>query len=639
MGLSAALLSGCGSDSNSNSGTLTIPIQGLDYETTTFSGTTDADGRFFYRSGEIIHFSIADLTIASVASRKQINVEHWLGMALPSNAVELESVLDNSDRYSEFHSQFNALLLLASLDDDQDFSNGINLSQWQDNLNSLSINTHLSITEFAREELPILLDELNVDSLDLGSYASELFAFVGVSFSHYKVSERRRDSDLDGEADYSYAYEYNDQGLRTLYSSTDETTGCTLNEYQYEFDANGNTTLDVQIRRSWNSEELTCNQTRRVTNLYEFNEAGQITLRNYFYDGDGNGSTDESRTETYSYDGDGNILEAQTVKDTNGNGEANSIATTSYSYANQGLEVDILFTEDSNGDGTIDATRTTTQYFDANELYLGEEYVRDTDNDPETANEVGSYVYRYSEDGLLLGWSYEKETNGDDIIDARVSNEFIYDASGRQTHQNYEYDNDGDNDVSTAMTSGHKSSTIYNEDGRQIAYSYYYYSNGEKTAGRRSERTYEYDEQGNRTSWVRKEAQNITGDWSRIYYYYSEFDAAGNEISELTHQDNDGDGTLDYAEREQYGQYTDFGEYGYYLYQELDPDSETGGLTVVTYQEEETYTFDTLTGEIIREHYREDDDGDDIFESETINDYDYVSLGDGVEYWFNDYLD
>lgn len=133
--------------------------------------------------------------------------------------------------------------------------------------------------------------------------------------------------------------------------------------------------------------------------------------------------------------------------------------------------------------------------------------------------------------------------------------------------------------------------------------------------------------------------QSITGDWTKIYYYYSDFDDAGNEISELSERDNDGDGTLDHAEREQYGQYTDFGEYGYYLYQELDPDSETGELTVVTYQEEETYTFDSSTGEIIREHYRENDDGDDIFESETINDYDYVSLGDGVEYWFNDYLD
>jgi hypothetical protein len=56
-----ALAAGCNDSSSSSSKTGVFndsPVSGLDYETPSLSGTTDSEGKFRYRNGQTVTFSV-----------------------------------------------------------------------------------------------------------------------------------------------------------------------------------------------------------------------------------------------------------------------------------------------------------------------------------------------------------------------------------------------------------------------------------------------------------------------------------------------------------------------------------------------------------------------------------------------------
>ncbi|QIZ78075.1 hypothetical protein [Ferrimonas lipolytica] len=125
--ISAALLVGCGSDSNSSSPvvepTPTVPdgaLQGtfidaavvnIGYTTETISGVTDANGNYNYMLGETVTFAIGAIELPPVLAK---------GVVTPLDLVDTHDVED--DQVS------NIIRLLQSLDDDGDASNGITIT-------------------------------------------------------------------------------------------------------------------------------------------------------------------------------------------------------------------------------------------------------------------------------------------------------------------------------------------------------------------------------------------------------------------------------------------------------------------------------------------------------------------------------
>lgn len=86
------------------------PVQGLSYRTATLSGTTNASGQFNYRAGETVTFSIGGMDLPSVAAASVLTP---LDLARSSNLSDPKVV--------------NLLVLLQSLDDDGDASDGIQI--------------------------------------------------------------------------------------------------------------------------------------------------------------------------------------------------------------------------------------------------------------------------------------------------------------------------------------------------------------------------------------------------------------------------------------------------------------------------------------------------------------------------------
>ncbi len=89
---------------------LDSPVQGLSYRTATLSGTTDASGRFNYRAGETVIFSIGGMDLPAVPGAALVTP---LDVAGTSNVNDPKVV--------------NLLVLLQSLDDDGDVTERIKI--------------------------------------------------------------------------------------------------------------------------------------------------------------------------------------------------------------------------------------------------------------------------------------------------------------------------------------------------------------------------------------------------------------------------------------------------------------------------------------------------------------------------------
>lgn len=118
-------LAGCGGGSSSNTDSSTSSsntdsstgvfvdsaVQGVAYQTTTQSGTTNALGEYEYAAGETVTFSIGGVTLPPVAAKSVVTPFDMVGTKDATNPKVI-----------------NIGLLLQSLDSDKDPSNGITIS-------------------------------------------------------------------------------------------------------------------------------------------------------------------------------------------------------------------------------------------------------------------------------------------------------------------------------------------------------------------------------------------------------------------------------------------------------------------------------------------------------------------------------
>ena len=105
-------------------------VQGLEFETTSQSGTTNAAGEFRYQEGETVTFSIGSMAFPSAT-----------GAALLT-PIELASGSSDSEATAT-----NIARLVQSLDEDGDPSNGIVIPDGASDI-AVPVNFDVSITEF-----------------------------------------------------------------------------------------------------------------------------------------------------------------------------------------------------------------------------------------------------------------------------------------------------------------------------------------------------------------------------------------------------------------------------------------------------------------------------------------------------------
>jgi hypothetical protein len=121
------------------------PVSGLHYVTDSLEGTTDAQGRYHYRAGEIVEFSLGGVTLGQAGAAATVTPSDLTGHGLAD--------MDSRSR--------NMLRLLQTLDEDCNPSNGITINaaiqQRADALNMALPETQLEFEQSA--ELLTLLSE------------------------------------------------------------------------------------------------------------------------------------------------------------------------------------------------------------------------------------------------------------------------------------------------------------------------------------------------------------------------------------------------------------------------------------------------------------------------------------------------
>ncbi len=116
--LAAAALAACGGKTPTPAAPVLTgqfldgPVQGLGFRTATLSGDTDAQGRFSYRAGESVTFSIGGMDLPAVQAAAVVTPLEVAGSASLNDARVV-----------------NLLVLLQSLDEDRNPSNGIQIPE------------------------------------------------------------------------------------------------------------------------------------------------------------------------------------------------------------------------------------------------------------------------------------------------------------------------------------------------------------------------------------------------------------------------------------------------------------------------------------------------------------------------------
>lgn len=159
--LAAALLSACGGGGGSgttadgspavNEGVfLDSPVEGLHYRTETQSGLTDGQGRFTYRHGETIRFSIGDVVLGEAPAEPLMTPMHLAGEPLDEVTVD-HPVVTNMARF------------IQSLDADADPENGITITrEVMQEVSGRMIDFHQAVHDFETDAMvTMLFDTLN----------------------------------------------------------------------------------------------------------------------------------------------------------------------------------------------------------------------------------------------------------------------------------------------------------------------------------------------------------------------------------------------------------------------------------------------------------------------------------------------
>ncbi len=161
--VASALLIGCGSDSDTSVDTETetgyfidAPVEGLTYKTTSgLAGTTDAQGRFQYKKGEKVHFSLGKLNFGEAEPTAD-------GLVSPRELTQNQELVTLM------------LRTLQALDEDNDPSNGITIPASV--ITALqNMGTDIEISDFTQDSdlldittgLTEIIDEDNDGKIDV----------------------------------------------------------------------------------------------------------------------------------------------------------------------------------------------------------------------------------------------------------------------------------------------------------------------------------------------------------------------------------------------------------------------------------------------------------------------------------------
>ena len=504
-------LTACGGDGNGgnggsdsvNRGSFTgMAITGLAYSTETQAGNTDTNGEFNYQDGETITFSLAGYTLGSSPAAAKLDVFSLAGASQPSQRQINQYMSGELNKVSDapVNKIFNTVLLLQTLDEDNDPSNGIHITS--------ATNAALTDTphalDFSASRYPVhanLKRVLKQASLAKGPSSNlnvvrQLVSSGVIATPLYRLSRYDTYSGADGILNSIVEFSYDTQGNMIKQTFDYAADGSIDNISEYSFDSQGNNT---QIIRGANGSGI-----GGAIYRYSYDAQGNQTQQTLDRGADG---ALES-IYTYSFDAQGNQTSYETDNDADGN------ADTRYVSIFDALGNRTRYELDTNADNSTD--NIYHHSYDAKGNLTQTNYDQDADGQTDSIN---NYLYNDKGDRLRT----ENDTDADGV--ANSIHQYHYDVVGNRTQQLTDTDGDGDSDRNYSYgfdVQGNKISQTTDNDADGAAEVTYHSS---------------YDEQNNNIGHERRNNDDLTYRSSMVY------DEAGNLVSESV--DTDGDGDID----------------------------------------------------------------------------------------------
>lgn len=460
-----------------------IPTSGIQYQSASYSGTTNAAGEFDYVSGEEIEFSLGEMVLGRVEGAARVTEFDLAGLTQPiQNERQWIAYFDFRSHRSPLAKAANIAGILQTLDTNEDFSDGIQIMpEVADLFSANQIDLYQPYWFFTNDRRMRKLLFRAADLTDLSPRALRSGSTALQHLFSFNVSRHQRyehDSDNDGSPNYTADYTYNSQGKIEATQIDSDGDGI-INDVQYstfnsnnvqigqrrDLDNNGTVTL------GW-AQEL--NDFGVLTRRDEFDNTGTIfRVRNQAWDAQGALTFREKVSDSehsierwffedelllsYEKDSDGNgvIDERQTFVGSNLNTDydqrhldrdADGLVDVVYDYSLNEYGRPLRITEDRGADGSID--KATEHDYNS----FGEEIERRTYDDSGTL--TSRYSWQFTDDGTRLGAT--RDADGDGNLEWRATyvketatspREVRFDTDGDGVDDNnnyYHYDNNGE---------------------------------------------------------------------------------------------------------------------------------------------------------------------------------------------------
>lgn len=466
---SSSSSSGGGSSSSSSSGgavgsgaelsgKFSGGIQGLYYETPSFSGLTDADGTYRYRDGEEVRFSLGGIQLGTALGAADLSLFDLAGSAPLTAEVDLRVALEDHQRVDALDLVSNIMLLLLTLDRDQDPTNGIDLTDWDADLADYRVDFAFDLYAFPYrrgvDSLPAIKSAFDIKyQVPLDAPLLYLYEALGIVVPVRVPIRETRDFADDGSIDQDVRWDYNSLGLPREIRLTivPDSSDYWRERLSLEYDSLG--------RRDFMLRETDTNQDGFVNFFYrsEF----FYSERGFLYEileEDGQLEVSDRRRYRFEYDNGGNntlfVFEQDNIVNTGVVGVVDGILDNIFRvrslYDDRGL-LELREEEtDLNADGRLE--RLQRFEFGYNSAGLLVEQIDTLDNGQtididgvvDVRNEVG---YRYSAAARLLREIQRIDDNGDGVVDRENTYDFVYLSSGLLREQTWSFDTDADGRV------------------------------------------------------------------------------------------------------------------------------------------------------------------------------------------------
>ncbi len=462
----AAMLATCsacggggGGGISTTSGALVAPVvEGLTYKTPSRVGITDSDGVFLYEPGETVSFSLGDTAIGEALGSESLSLVNLVpGTVLPTCMEDAMRFVDPPGREARDDRYVNTLVLLYTIDEDNDATNGVQIPA-------------IYSTEKVVASLPLSSPRSTfADGIPFRSFLADAVAEgawggigrnvvsarralqhhyedTGLQTTFWRNAVVSIDWDADGAIDTESQTTFGPSGLPAFVYYDDDGDGLvdrlqgnSYNAYDQLTEETMDTGLDGIDRRStWimdpNGRELKHTNdigddgTIDSQTVIHRNAVGLMTM--FETDSDGDGVWDNRYT--YTYDVKGN--KTQIERDIGANGSIDE--RSAFEYDVNGRVT--LNRDDQDGDGTWDYVREFT--YDG----AGRMTMERTDNDGNGTWDRVAYN-EFNEDGTLL--TYRRDNDNDGTID--YASHYTYDARGAIQMRSTDDNGDGVADRTT----------------------------------------------------------------------------------------------------------------------------------------------------------------------------------------------